>query len=53
MESDFGPGISIKLLIFLVCVGATLFVIACFVMWHYYDIPRQLGKIANKILRKQ
>ena len=53
MESDFGPGISIKLLIFLVCVGATLFVIACFVMLHYYDIPRQFGKIANKILRKQ
>lgn len=39
MEADFGPGISIKLLIFLVCVGATLIVIACFVTWHYYDIP--------------
>jgi uncharacterized iron-regulated membrane protein len=53
MEADFGPGISIKLLVFLLCVGAILIAFACFVMWRYYDIPRQLGKIANKILGKQ
>ena len=53
MDADFGPGISMKLLVFLVCVGAVLFVGVCFAMWQYYDIPRRLGKIANNILRKQ